>query len=64
MTKKIRNLISSINTRKKQQTDFSEFFHKASAGEKKKLLLKVIKEANRDQQKLIDKYNSFVTKPV
>lgn len=56
MIKKIKKFIHSLNT-KKTKTDFSEFFHNASAGQKKKLLLEVIKEANRDQQKLIEKYN-------
>ncbi len=41
----------------KSQSDFSLFFHDASSAEKKKLLLEVVKEANKDQQKLINKYN-------
>jgi hypothetical protein len=38
------------------QTDFSEFFYGASAGEKKKLLMEVVREANKDQKALIKRY--------
>lgn len=55
MIKKI--LISlGFGTKKKTTTDFSEFFQKASAGEKKKLLQSVVREANKDQRDLVKKY--------
>lgn len=38
-------------------TDFSEFFYNAPASEKKKLLVEVVREANKDQQKVIEQYN-------
>ena len=44
----------------KPQTDFSLFFHTASSREKKKLLTEVMKEANKDQRALIEKYNNKV----
>ena len=38
---------------RKPITDFSEFFHNASAAEKKKLLTEVVREANKDQRDLL-----------
>ena len=49
-----------IKAEGKPQTDFSEFFHNASSGEKKKLLTEVVREANKDQRELIDRYNSTI----
>lgn len=40
------------------KTDFSSFFYKASSGEKKKLLLEVVRGANKDQRELVKLYNS------
>jgi hypothetical protein len=37
---------------------FSDFFYLASEEEKREVLEKVIKEANEDQQKLIDRVNT------
>lgn len=53
--KKIINFFK--NKKKEPSTDFSYFFHNASAKEKKKLFEKVISEANRDQINLIKKAN-------
>lgn len=57
MIKKIKSMINSFKGQRKTRTDFSDFFHNASAGQKKKLLLEVTKEANEDQKKLIERYN-------
>lgn len=56
MIKKITHLLG-LNSTKKPTTDFSEFFHSASSAEKKKLLMSVIREANKDQRDLVNKYN-------
>ncbi len=42
---------------KKPNTDFSDFFHNASSAEKKKMLESVVREANKDQRDLVEKYN-------
>jgi hypothetical protein len=47
---------------KEPTTDFSAFFHNASSAEKKKLLKSVVREANKDQRDLVQRYN--MTKPV
>ncbi len=46
----------------KPRTDFSDFFYNASSAEKKKLLTEVIREANKDQRALIERYNKTITK--
>lgn len=56
MIKKITHFLGLDNA-KKPTTDFSEFFHSASSAEKKKLLMSVIREANKDQRDLVNKYN-------
>ncbi len=42
-----------------QKSDFSAFFYDASAAEQKKVLMKVIKKANEDQRKVVEKYNKL-----
>lgn len=61
MMKKIKSFLG-IKEAKEPTTDFSEFFHNASSAEKKKLLTEVVREANRDQRALIERYNRTVTK--
>jgi len=46
-----------FNVAKKPSTDFSVFFHDASSADKKKLLSAVVRDANRDQRDLVNKYN-------
>ena len=46
---------------KKPTTDFSVFFHDASSAEKKKVLEQVVREANKDQRDLVEKYNRTKT---
>jgi hypothetical protein len=46
-----------INASKKPATDFSTFFHNASSADKKKLFSGVVREANKDQRDLVEKYN-------
>jgi hypothetical protein len=46
-----------LNVTKKPATDFSVFFHNASSADKKKLLSGVVREANKDQRDLVEKYD-------
>ncbi|MFA6197596.1 MAG: hypothetical protein WC734_00370 [Patescibacteria group bacterium] len=58
------NTIKRLITRKapkKRTNDFSEFFHKASSAEKKKLISSVVREANQDQRDLVEKYHRSQT---
>jgi len=59
MIQKIKSLLGAAKPKKAPTTDFSVFFHTASSAEKKKLLKSVIKEANKDQKDLVDKYKVF-----
>ena len=61
MIRKIKSFLGYKDT-KKPVTDFSAFFHNASSAEKKKLLTEVVREANRDQRELIERYHQRVTK--
>ncbi len=62
MINKIKSLIG-IKQTKQSETDFSNFFHTASSGQKKKLLLEVVKDANKDQRELIRAYNRIHSNP-
>ncbi|MBP6033998.1 MAG: hypothetical protein KA537_00805 [Candidatus Moranbacteria bacterium] len=46
---------------KEKKSDFSAFFHDASAEEQKEVLMRVIKKANEDQRKVIEKYDKQMT---
>ncbi len=61
MIKKIKSFLGVVET-KKPTNDFSDFFHNASSAEKKKLLIEVVREANKDQRALIERYNKTITK--
>ena len=56
MIKLLKRILGSKDA-KKPTTDFSYFFHNASSGEKKKMLKSIVKEANKDQRDLVEKYN-------
>lgn len=56
MIREIKHFLG-VEDNKKPTTDFSEFFHSASSAEKKRLLMTVIREANKDQRDLVEKYN-------
>lgn len=63
MIKKIKSLFGfrkSSNFR----TDFSSFFHTASSSQKKKLLLEVVRDANKDQRELVKLYNRVHSRSV
>jgi len=47
---------------KKPTTDFSAFFRSASSEEKKKVLIDVVRKANKDQRDLVERYDTI--KPV
>lgn len=57
---KIKELLG-LTQKPQQQSDFSAFFRDASSGDKKKLLTQVIREANKDQRDLIERYNKHLT---
>lgn len=52
MIRKIKTFLG-VKHEKEPTTDFSAFFHNASAAEKKKLLESVVREANKDQRDLV-----------
>lgn len=56
MIKVIKHFLG-LNKAKKPTTDFSVFFHDASSAEKKKFLAGVVREANKDQRDLVNKYD-------
>lgn len=56
MITKIKKFIG-LRYEKKPITDFSGFFHDASSAERKKVLEQVVREANKDQRDLVEKYN-------
>ncbi|MDP2838351.1 MAG: hypothetical protein Q8O53_03695 [Candidatus Moranbacteria bacterium] len=45
----------------KQKSDFSAFFYDATEQEQKEVLLRVMKKANEDQRKVIEKYDEQVS---
>ena len=55
-------MLKKIFQIKEEKTRFSEFFREASKDDKKRLLEKVVREANRDQKDLVDKYNKIYPK--
>lgn len=46
----------------KQKSDFSAFFYDASEQEQKEVLMRVIKKANEDQRKIIQKYDEQLSR--
>ena len=48
--------------KQEEKTGFSDFFRDASSDDKKKLLEKVVREANQDQKDLVAKYNKIYSK--
>ena len=55
MIKKIKQILKRDNA---PETDFSRFFYNASSGEKKRVMKQVVREANKDQNDLLKKFNS------
>lgn len=49
--------IFGFKSAQKSKSDFSAFFYDASAQEQEKVLMRVIKKANEDQRKIIEKYD-------
>lgn len=62
MIRKIKSLLG-IKQIEQPETDFSNFFHTASSGQKKKLLLEVVRDANKDQRELVKAYNRIHSNP-
>lgn len=54
----IKKLLWNRTTRP-QSSDFSAFFRDASETEQKKVLMGVIKKANQEQRKVIERYNEI-----
>ncbi len=55
MIKKIRSFLGL--KQKAGTTDFSDFFHHASSEEKTKVFREVLRGANEDQRKLVERYD-------
>ncbi len=49
-----------LGIKNEPKTDFSAFFYGASSREKKKLMLEVVREANKDQKKILDRYDRMI----
>ncbi len=60
MIKKIKSFLG-FSRSKQPTTDFSAFFHNTSSAEKKKLLESVVREANKDQRDLVERYRMTKT---
>jgi predicted CopG family antitoxin len=48
-------MLATLLGKKKKDSEFSEFIREASSGEKKKVLMDVLKRATEDQKKIMDK---------
>ncbi|MCW9054416.1 MAG: hypothetical protein OQJ98_00295 [Candidatus Pacebacteria bacterium] len=59
MTKFIR-FFSSFGQSEARENDFSEFFSR-SAGDKKKVITQVLREANEEQRKVVHAYRKRTT---
>lgn len=46
-------MLSFLRSNKKQDSEFSKFFRKASSGEKKKVFTEVIRRATEDQRRIL-----------
>ena len=55
----IKHLFVKEHASKAEKSDFSAFFHDASSAEKLKVMKKVIRKANEDQRKVIEKYDKM-----
>lgn len=62
MIAKIKTFLG-LKRNEQPKTDFSNFFHTASSGQKKKLLLEVVRDANKDQRELVKLYNQIHPNP-
>lgn len=51
-------ILSIFKRTPKKTSDFSEFFLHAKSAEKKKVLLRAVREANKDQKQLLDRYKA------
>lgn len=56
MTEFIARIFGSRKSQKRK-SDFSAFFYDASEKEQKEVLMRVIRKANEDQRKVIEKYH-------
>ncbi|MCK4635706.1 MAG: hypothetical protein KAT32_02485 [Candidatus Moranbacteria bacterium] len=48
-----------IISKSEEQDDFADFFLRASSKEKKKVFKRVIRKANKDQKKYIERYEKM-----
>ncbi|HEY4483302.1 MAG TPA: hypothetical protein VI953_03965 [Candidatus Paceibacterota bacterium] len=60
MTRKLKEFLG-IGKKKASGTEFSAFFRDAKSRDKKKLLESVVREANKDQRDLVEKYKLVKT---
>jgi hypothetical protein len=55
----IKHFFAKDQNSKAEKSDFSAFFHDASSAEKMRVMKKVIRKANEDQRKVIEKYEKM-----
>ena len=61
MTKFFKTVFTAFTTTKKtKSSDFSDFFTKTS-GDKKRVIDEVLREANKEQRQLVEKYRKIPT---
>jgi hypothetical protein len=56
MMRFIRNLFIHQGSETREKDDFSDFFLNAKSGEKAKVIRQVLREANKEQRELVEKY--------
>ncbi len=58
----MRELFRKFFHKPTKETGFSEFFRDVANDGKKKFLERVVREANKDQRDLVDKYNKLYSR--
>lgn len=56
------DLLFTVKKSGENQDDFADFFLRASSGEQKEVFKRIIRRANMDQKKYIDKYEQSQSK--
>lgn len=50
------NLIFTVKPKEQDRDDFADFFLRASSADQKKVFKRVIRKANQDQKKYLERY--------
>lgn len=56
MTELLRGFFSSSYSRRASHNDFSDFFTKKSSGDQVKIVRKALRDANREQKKVMEEF--------